>query len=71
MSRHGNCHNNAVAESVFSLLKREMTRPRVYRSRDEARQAVFDYMEVFNNPKRKHVRNGILSPDELEKQQKI
>jgi DNA ligase 1 len=52
-------------------LKRERIRRRVYRSRDEARQDVFDYIEMFSNPKRKHVRNGMLSPVEVEKQQKI
>jgi putative transposase len=54
-----------------NLLKRERIRRRVYRSRDEARQDVFDYIEMFYNPKRKHVRNGMLSPVEFEKQQKI
>lgn len=71
MSRRGNCHDNAVAESFFNLLKRERIRRKVYRSRDEARQDVFDYIEMFYNPKRKHVRNGMLSPVEFEKQQKI
>ena len=71
MSRRGNCHDNAVAESFFNLLKRERIRRRVYRSRDEARQDVFDYIEMFYNEKRKHVRNGMLSPVEFEKQQKI
>jgi putative transposase len=71
MSRRGNCHDDAVAESFFNLLKRERIRRRVYRSRDEARQDVFDYIEMFYNPKRKHVRNGMLSPVEFEKQQKI
>lgn len=66
MSRGGNCHDNAVAESFFNLLKRERIRRRVYRSRDEARQDVFDYIEMFYNPKRKHVRNGMLSPVEFE-----
>jgi len=42
-----------------------------YRSRDEARRDVFDYIEMFCSPKRKHVRNGMLSPVEFEKQQKI
>jgi putative transposase len=69
MSRRGNCHDNAVAESFFNLLKRERIRRKVYRSRDEARQDVFDYIEMFYNPKRKHVRNGMLSPVEFEKQQ--
>ncbi len=70
MSRRGNCHDNAVAESFFNLLKRERIRHKVYRSRDEARQDVFDYIEMFYNPKRKHVSNGMLSTVEFEKQQK-
>lgn len=41
-----------------------------YRSRDEARQDVFDYIEMFYNPKRKHVRNGMMSPVEFERLQK-
>ena len=69
MSRRGNCHDNAVVESFFNLLKRERIRRRTYRSRDEARQDVFDYIEMFYNPIRKHVRNGILSPVEFERQQ--
>ncbi|MFK0686449.1 IS3 family transposase, partial [Ochrobactrum sp. BD67] len=71
MSRRGNCHDNAVAESFFNLLNRQRLRRRIYRSRDEARQDVFDYIKMFYNPKRKHVRNGMLSPVEFEKQQKI
>ncbi|MFM2279632.1 MAG: transposase [Pseudomonadota bacterium] len=70
MSRRGNCHDNAVAESFFNLLKRERIRRKVYRSRDEARQDVFDYIEMFYNPKRKHVRNGMLSPIVFERLQK-
>ena len=59
MSRRSNCHDKAVAGRFFN------------RSRDEARQDVFDYIEMFYNPKRKNVRNGMLSPVEFEKQQKI
>ena len=70
MSRRGNCHDNAVAES-FNLLKRERIRRRTYRTREEARQDVFDYIEMFYNPKRKHVRNGMLSPVNFERQQKL
>ncbi len=69
MSRRGNCHDNAVAESFFNLLKRERIRRKTYRTRAEARQDVFDYIEMFYNPKRKHVRNGMLSPVEFERQQ--
>ena len=71
MSRRGNCHDNAVAESFFNLLKRERIRRRVYRTRDEARQDVFDYIEMFYNPKRKHVRNGMLSPVEYGRQSRM
>ncbi|SPF81496.1 hypothetical protein PRI8871_03320 [Pseudoprimorskyibacter insulae] len=71
MSRRGNCHDNAVAESFFNLLKRERIRRRTYRTRAEARQDVFDYIEMFYNPKRKHAHNGMLSPIEFERQQKL
>ncbi len=71
MSRRGNCHDNAVAESFFNLLKRERIRRRTYRTRDEARQDVFDYIEMFYNPKRKHANNGLLSPADFELQQKL
>ena len=71
MSRRGNCHDNAVAESFFNLLKRERIRRRTYRTRAEARQDVFDYIEMFYNPKRKHVRNGMLPPVEFERQQEM
>lgn len=69
MSRRGNCHDNAVAESFFNLLKRERIRRRTYKTRDDARRGVFDYIEIFYNSKRKHARNGILSPVEFERQQ--
>ena len=71
MSRRGNCHDNAVAESFFNLLKRERVRRRTYKTREDARRDVFDYIEMFYNPRRKHVRNGMLSPVEFERQQKM
>ncbi len=71
MSRRGNCHNNAVAESFFQLLKRKRIRRRTYVTRNAARQDVFDYIEMFYNPNRKHTNNGMLSPVDYEiKQQK-
>ena len=69
LRRPGNCNDNAVAESFFSSLKRERIRRRTYKTREEARQDVFDYIEMFYNPIRKHVRNGMLSPVEFERQQ--
>ena len=68
MSRRGNCHDNAVAKSFFQLLKRERIRRKTYATRDEARQDVFDYIDMFYNPKRRHSVSNRLSPIEYEKQ---
>lgn len=54
MSRHGNCHDNAVAESFFQLLKRERIRRKTYETREQARRDIFDYIEMFYNTKRRH-----------------
>ena len=54
MSRRGNCHDNAVAENFFSSLQRERIRCRTCKTREEARQDVFDYVEMYYNPVRKH-----------------
>lgn len=51
-----------MAESFLNLLEREWIRRRTYRTREEARQDVFDYGEMFYNPNRKHVTNGMQSP---------
>lgn len=67
MSRRGNCYDNAVAESFFQLLKRERIRRRTYLTREEAKQDVFDYIEMFYNPKRRHSNNDRLSPVNYEK----
>ncbi|EPA7430078.1 IS3 family transposase [Pseudomonas aeruginosa] len=67
MSRRGNCHDNAVAESFFQLLKRERIRRKIYSTRQDARADVFDYIEMFYNPKRRHGFNNQLSPVEFEK----
>ena len=67
MSRRGNCHDNAVAESFFQLLKRERIKRKTYASRDDARQDIFDYIEMFYNPKRRHGLNDRLSPAEFER----
>jgi putative transposase len=67
MSRRGNCFDNAVAESFFQLLKRERIKRRIYASREEARQDVFDYIELFYNSTRRHGNNGNVSPANFEK----
>lgn len=68
MSRRGNCHDNAVAESFFQLLKRERIKRKIYNTHADARADVFNYIEMFYNPKRRHGSNGGLSPVEFEKQ---
>jgi putative transposase len=68
MSRRGNCHDNAVAESFFQLLKRERIKRHIYSTRDDARRDVVDYVEMFYNSRRRHGFNEMLSPVEYEKQ---
>ena len=68
MSRRGNCYDNAVAESFFQLLKRERIKRRVYKNREDARSDIFDYIEMFYNPVRRHGHVGNLSPVEFERQ---
>ena len=68
MSRSGNVWDNSAMESFFSSLKTERTARKVYRTRDEARADVFDYIEVFYNPTRRHSTLGYLSPVQYEEQ---
>jgi len=67
MSRKGDCWDNAATESFFSTLKTERTRRRRYTTRDDARADVFDYIERFYNPRRRHSTLGQVSPDQFEK----
>ncbi|EKR9386360.1 IS3 family transposase [Raoultella ornithinolytica] len=68
ISRRGNCHDNAVAESFFQLLKRERIKKKIYGTREEARSDIFDYIEMFYNSKRRHGSSEQMSPTEYEKQ---
>ena len=68
MSRRGNCHDNAVAESFFQLLKRERIKRNIYKTREHARQDIFDYIEMFYNPVRRHSHAANLSPVNYEQQ---
>ncbi|MCY0389992.1 IS3 family transposase [Robbsia sp. Bb-Pol-6] len=67
MSRRGNCHDNAVAESFFGALKKERIKRRIYPTRAMATTDVFDYIEMFYNPIRRHSFVGHLSPVEFER----
>ncbi|HBE6777074.1 TPA: IS3 family transposase [Escherichia coli] len=68
MSRRANCHDNAVAESFFQLLKRERIKKKIYGTREEARSDIFDYIEMFYNSKRRHGSSDQMSPTEYENQ---
>lgn len=67
MSGNGNCYDNAVVESFFGVLKRERVNRTQYRTRDEARSDLFDYIECFYNQKRRHGYLGNQSPVIFEK----
>jgi len=67
MSRKGNCWDNAPTESFFGTLKTELVHRRDFGSRQQARQEVFEYIEVWYNRKRRHSSLGYISPDEFEK----
>ena len=69
MSRAGEVWDNSAMESFFSSMKTERTARKVYRSREQARADVFDYIECFYNPTRRHSTLGYLSPRQFEKAQ--
>ena len=71
MSRRGSCHDNAVAESFFQLLKRERIKSKTYSTREDTRSDVFDYIEMFYNARRRHGFNNQRSPVDYEKQYKM
>jgi putative transposase len=66
MSGVGQCWDNAPMESFFASLKKELIHHEDYQTRAEARASIFEYIEVFYNPKRRHSSLGYLSPEEYE-----
>ena len=66
MSRKGDCWDNAVAESFFATLDRELIVRRDWRTRAEARQAIFQYIETWYNRRRRHSTLGYVSPAQYE-----
>lgn len=64
MSRRENCDDNAVAESLFSTLENELVRHRDFYTRDEARAALFEYVEAFYNQQRQH-QSGLSQPSAI------
>jgi transposase InsO family protein len=63
MSRKGNCYDNAFAESFFHTLKNELTE-KIFTTKEEARKAIFEYIECWYNTKRLHSSLGYMSPKE-------
>ena len=70
MSSKGNCYDNAPTESFFSTLKRELVYRERFKTREEAKQKIFEYIEVFYNRQRRHSTLGYLSPMQFEKLKK-
>lgn len=66
MSRVGDCYDNAPQESFWATLKKELMSDREFATRDEARAAIFEYIEVFYNRERIHGSIGYLSPEQFE-----
>jgi putative transposase len=71
MSRKGNCHDNAVAESFFSNLKNEVMRERFFATREEAQAVINDYIEVYYNRMRLHQTLGYQTPVQVESQFRV
>ena len=66
MSRRGNCHDNAVAESFFATIKKRIVRKKIYTTRNDAKAEIFNFIEMFYNPKKRHSHTGGISPAKFE-----
>ena len=66
MGSRGDCYDNAVAESFFATLKKELIHGRTWPTKAELRTEVFEYIEVFYNRRRRHSTLGFLSPEQFE-----
>ena len=67
MSAKGDCYDNSVAESFFGTLKTELVYEQTYLSREQARQSIFEYIEIFYNRVRRHSTLNYQSPENFEK----
>ena len=67
MGSKGDCYDNAVCESFHATLEKELLRSRSFKTRQEAKTAIFDWIEAWYNPARRHSRLGYLSPDQYER----
>jgi len=67
MSKKGDCYDNAMIESFWATLKEECFEKRIFSSRNEAKAAIFEYIEIYYNRKRRHSSLGYLSPVHYER----
>ena len=67
MGSRGDCYDNAVCESFHATLEKELLRSCSFKTRQEAKTAIFDWIEAWYNPARRHSRLGYLSPDQYER----
>jgi putative transposase len=67
MGSKGDCYDNAVCESFHATLEKELLRNRSFKTRQEAKTAIFDWIETWYNPVRRHSRLGYRSPDQYER----
>jgi putative transposase len=67
MSRRGNCHDNAVAETFFSTFKKRVTKKKIYATRTQAKSEIFNFIEMFYNPINRHSHTGGIFPVQYEK----
>lgn len=66
MSRAGNCHDNAVAESFFATIKKRIIKRKIYSTREDAKAEIFNFIEMFYNPRKRHSHTGGVSPAKFE-----
>ena len=66
MSRRGNCHDNAVAESFFATFKKRITKMKIYATREKAKLEIFNFIEMFYNPVKRHSHTDGVSPAKFE-----
>jgi transposase InsO family protein len=66
MPNKGNCYDNAVDKSFFHTLKNELSNNCIFKTRNEAKSMIFEYIEIFYNNKRKHSYLGYCSPNQFE-----
>ena len=66
MSSKGNCYDNAAVESFFATLKKEFIYRNYFLTREEAKQQIFEYIDIFYNRYRRHSKLNYLSPVEFE-----